>query len=151
MAETVQRLKQRLKPLSGGVAPDAAVQDALDRLAGELRSRGDTRRWLQWIKASVGTAVRLIPVEQVAFLRSDKKYTLVAWDGGEALIRKTIRELADELDPDRFAQIHRSVIVNLARIAQVSRGVNETAEVHLSGRWEVLPVSRSYLHLFRQM
>ena len=99
----------------------------------------------------MGTTVRLIPVEQVAFLRSDEKYPLVAWDGGEALIRKTIRELADELDPERFAQIHRSVIVNLARIAQVSRGVNETADVHLSGRREVLPVSRSYLHLFRQM
>jgi DNA-binding LytR/AlgR family response regulator len=87
----------------------------------------------------------------VVFLRSDEKYTLVVWDGGEALIRKTIRELADELDPERFAQIHRSVIVNLARIAQVARGSNETADVHLSGRSEVLPVSRSYLHLFRQM
>ena len=151
LAETVQRLKQRLQPLPAGAAPDGTVQDVRERLAGELRGRGEARRWLQWIKASVGTTVRLIPVEQVAFLRSDEKYTLVVWDGGEALIRKTIRELADELDPDRFAQIHRSVIVNLARIAQVSRGVNETADVHLSGRREVLPVSRSYLHLFRQM
>ena len=151
LAETVQRLKQRLKPLPAGVAPDGTVQDALERLAGELRGRGQTRRWLQWIKASVGTTVRLIPAEQVVFLRSDESYTLVAWDGGEALIRKTIRELADELGPDRFAQIHRSVIVNLARVAQVSRGVNEAADVHLSGRSEVLTVSRSYLHLFRQM
>ena len=106
---------------------------------------------LQWIKASVGQSVRLIPVEQVAFLRSDEKYTLVAWDGGEALIRKTIRELADELDPERFAQVHRSVIVNLHRVAQVTRSVNETADLHLVGRSEVLPVSRSFLHLFRQM
>jgi len=151
LAETVQRLKQRLQQQPAAAAPDSTVQAVLDRLAGELRERGGTRRWLQWIKASVGTTVRLIPVEQVVFLRSDEKYTLVAWDGGEALIRKTIRELADELDPERFAQIHRAVIVNLARIAHVSRGVNETADVHLSGRNEVLPVSRSYLHLFRQM
>jgi len=150
LAETVQRLRQRLQPPAAAAA-DGAVEAALERLAGELRGRGEARRWLQWIKASVGTNVRLIPVEQVAFLRSDEKYTLVVWDGGEALIRKTIRELADELDPERFAQIHRSVIVNLARIAQVSRGVNETADVHLNGRNEVLPVSRSYLHLFRQM
>lgn len=85
------------------------------------------------------------------FLRSDEKYTLVVWEGGEALIRKTIRELADELDPERYAQIHRSVIVNLARVAQVTRGLNETADVHLAGRSEVLPVSRSFLHLSRQM
>ncbi|HEY6087611.1 MAG TPA: LytTR family DNA-binding domain-containing protein [Burkholderiaceae bacterium] len=155
LAETVQRLRQRLLPPLATGEPTSSVQAALDRLAGELRSRGgpgaEGRRWLQWIKASVGSSLRLIPVEQVVFLRSDEKYTLVAWDGGEALIRKTIRELADELDPERFAQIHRSVIVNLARIAQVSRGVNETADVHLTGRSEVLPVSRSYLHLFRQM
>ena len=129
------------------------VEGVLDRLADELRSRSgaEPRRWLQWIKASVGTTLRLIPVEQVLFLRSDEKYTLVVWDGGEVLIRKTIRELADELDPERFAQIHRSVIVNLARVAQVTRGVNETADVHLVGRSDILPVSRSYLHLFRQM
>ena len=151
LGETVQRLKQRLLSPIGSAAPDATLKAVLERLAGELRGRGDGRRWLQWIKASVGATVRLIPVEQVAFMRSDEKYTLVVWDGGEALIRKTIRELADELDPERFVQIHRSVIVNLARVAQVSRGLNETADVHLNGRSEVLPVSRSYLHLFRQM
>ncbi|HLL20361.1 MAG TPA: LytTR family DNA-binding domain-containing protein, partial [Rubrivivax sp.] len=95
--------------------------------------------------------VRLIPVEEVIYLRSDEKYTLVVWAGGEALIRKTIRELADELDPERFVQIHRSVIVALHHVSQVVRGLNETADVHLRGRAEVLPVSRSYLHVFRQM
>ena len=152
LADTVQRLRQRLEPPALAGASATAVEAVLDRLAAELRSRGgESRHWLQWIKASVGTTLRLIPVEQVVFLRSDEKYTLVVWDGGEALIRKTIRELADELDPERFAQIHRSVIVNLARVAQVTRGLNETADVHLAGRSEILPVSRSYLHLFRQM
>ena len=155
LAETVQRLKLRLAPKAEGREPDAVVDAVLERLAGDARLRngeaGSPRRWLQWIKASVGVSVRLIPVEQVIFLRSDEKYTLVVWDGGEALIRKTIRELADELDPERFAQIHRSVIVSLSRIAQVTRGLNETADVHLTGRSELLPVSRSYLHLFRQM
>jgi DNA-binding LytR/AlgR family response regulator len=99
----------------------------------------------------VGNSVRLIPVEQVHYLRSDEKYTLVAWEGGEALIRRSIRELADELDPQRFVQIHRSTIVNLHQVQQVIRGPNETAEVQLKGRSELLSVSRSYLHLFRQM
>jgi DNA-binding LytR/AlgR family response regulator len=152
LAATVQRLQRRLTPSAPEGSSASLVDAVLDRLSSELRGRGgESRRWLQWIKASVGTTLRLIPVEQVVFLRSDEKYTLVVWDGGEALIRKTIRELADELDPERFAQIHRSVIVNLARVAQVTRGLNETADVHLKGRSDVLPVSRSYLHLFRQM
>jgi len=153
LAETVQRLQQRLGAQRSSAPSNAMVDALLERLAADPRLRGAEaapRRWLQWIKASVGHSVRLIPVEQVAFLRSDEKYTLVVWDGGEALIRTTSASWA-ELDPDRFAQIHRSVIVNRSRISQVTRGLNETADVHLAGRSEVLPVSRSYLHLFRQM
>ncbi len=148
LAETVGRLRDR----PGSALPtDQDLEPLLDALASRLRQGAAAPAHLQWIKASVGPSVRLIPVDEVIFLRSDEKYTLVVWQGGEALIRKTIRELADELDPARFVQIHRSVIVALAQVAQVTRGANETADVHLRGRPEVLPVSRSYLHLFRQM
>jgi DNA-binding LytR/AlgR family response regulator len=143
---------QRLWPELEVVAEARNGREAVERFDEHaLKRRGLARGHLQWIRASVGTSVRLIPVDQVAFLRSDEKYTLVVWDGGEALIRKTIRELADELDPDVFVQVHRSVIVNLRRVAQVDRGLNETAELRLKDRPEVLPVSRSFLHLFRQM
>lgn len=149
LADTVQRLKQRLQQPA---AAPSALESVLESLQAELQRRqGAPGGHLQWIKASVGQSVRLIPVDQVAYLKADEKYTLVVWEGGEALIRKTIRELADELDPSRFVQTHRSVIVNLHHVVQVTRGANETAEVHLKGRRELLPVSRSYLHLFRQM
>lgn len=144
LAATVDRLRERTR------APELPA-GLLDRLAEELRQRTPVRTHLQWIRASVGTSVRLIPCDEVAYLKSDEKYTLVVWEGGEALIRRTLRELADELDPQCFVQVHRSVIVNLRHVVQVVRGANETADVHLKGRREVLPVSRSYLHLFRQM
>jgi len=158
--DTVQRLRERCEraptpaaeAADGGAALDPAVDALLGRLSARLHELAQGRpAWLQWIKASVGNSVRLIPVEQVHYLRSDEKYTLVAWEGGEALIRRSIRELADELDPQRFVQIHRSTIVNLHQVQQVIRGPNETAEVQLKGRSELLSVSRSYLHLFRQM
>ena len=99
----------------------------------------------------MGQTLRLIPVDEIDFLKSDEKYTLVAWKEGEALIRTPLKELVAQLDPEQFAQVHRSVVVNLRAIDHVARGLNETADVHLKGRSEVLPVSRSYLHLFRQM
>jgi DNA-binding LytR/AlgR family response regulator len=150
LEDTVARLRARLKGPADDAMPDSRAA-LLDRLAEELRNRAPARKHLQWIKASIGPNLRLIPVDEVAFLRSDEKYTLVAWSGGEALIRKTIRELADELDPEVFVQIHRSSIVNLRHVQQIVRGANETADVHLKGRPEVLPVSRSFVHLFRQM
>ena len=172
LTDTIERLRNGLlrpnaRAAGAALHDDDALAGVLDRLAAELERRGarapgslpsgeapaapPTAAYLQWIRASVGSSVRLIPVEQVAYLRADEKYTLVVWEGGEALIRKTIRELVDELDPQRFAQIHRSVIVNLHQVAQVQRGLNETAEVHLKGRSDVLPVSRSFVHVFRQM
>jgi DNA-binding LytR/AlgR family response regulator len=148
LSETVVRLRERLQALP---APD---DDALDALLSRLAQRlpATTRQpWLQWIKASVGNAVRLIPVNEVIYLRSDEKYTLVVWAGGEALIRKPIRELVDELDPEQFAQVHRSTVVNLRHVSEVVRGDHDVGVLHLRQRTETLPVSRSYLHLFRQM
>nr|WP_315261016.1 LytTR family DNA-binding domain-containing protein [uncultured Duganella sp.] len=144
LADTVQRLRTRKQGSD-------TLHAVLDQLAGHMAQRAQPRPWLQWIKASVGNSVRLIPVDQVHFLRADDKYTLVAWEEGEALIRKSIRELSEELDPARFVQTHRSVIVNLSSVREVVRGLNETAELHLRNHAAVLPVSRNYLHHFRQM
>jgi DNA-binding LytR/AlgR family response regulator len=111
---------------------------------------------MRWVRASVGQTLRMIAVEDIDFLRAEEKYTQVAWrdESGqprEAVIRTPLKELVPQLDPAQFAQVHRSVVVNLRAISHVTRGANETADVHLKGRPEVLPVSRTYLHLFRQM
>jgi DNA-binding LytR/AlgR family response regulator len=130
--------------------PTSDLDTVLAALAGELRRRAPDGARLQWIRASVGQMIKLIPVDEVLYFRSDEKYTLVVWVGGEALIRKSIRELLDGLEPETFIQIHRSTIVNLRFVAQVIKGPNETAEVHLKGRSETLSVSRNHVHWFRQ-
>ena len=151
LAETVARLKERLH--AAQPAPD--TEALLDKLAERLKGKVGPEP-LRWIRASVGQALRLIPVERIDFLRSDEKYTRVAWrdDGdqpGEALIRTPLKELLGQLDREHFKQVHRSVVVNLRAVSHVSRNDNETGSIHLKDRNEVLPVSRSYLHLFRQM
>ncbi|QPF74624.1 response regulator transcription factor [Roseateles sp. DAIF2] len=158
LADTVQRLQERLRltpPGGGNAALEAAVEAALAQLSERLRAPPAAApaqpAYLQWLRASVGSTLKLIPVDQIIFMRSDEKYTLVVWQEGEALIRTPIRELIEQLDPQAFAQVHRSVVVSLHAISHVNRGPNETADLHLRGRPEVLPVSRSYLHLFRQM
>lgn len=154
LAETVARLKDRLQAAQPALNTEALLQQLTVQLA-RLKG-GAAPAPLRWIHAQVGQTLRLIPVDDIDYLRSDTKYTLVAWRGdagqpGEALIRIALKELVAQLDPARFAQVHRSVVVNLRAISHVTRGDNETADIHLKGRKEVLPVSRSYLHLFRQM
>ncbi len=149
LLDSVQRLQARLRVEDEAQRPEFGA--LLERMAQELRQRGGAPRYLQWIKASVGSAVRMIRIEQVLYLRSDAKYTMVACEGGEALIRTTLRELADSLDPGCFVQVHRSTIVNLVHVDRFSHGPGDSGEVHLKGRDERLSVSRSYVHLFRQM
>jgi DNA-binding LytR/AlgR family response regulator len=148
LAETVARLRERMN----AAPPD--VDALLARLEAQLAARAQVPR--PWLRAQAGPNVRLIAVDEVDYLRSGAKYTLVAFKGddgkpAEALVRTSLKELADQLDPAHFAQVHRGVIVNLRAVRHVARGENETAELHLKGRTETLPVSRSYLHLFRQM
>jgi DNA-binding LytR/AlgR family response regulator len=154
LAETVARLKDRLQAAQPALNTEALLQQLAAQLA-QLRS-GVAPAPLRWLRAQVGQTLRLVPVDDIDYLRSEAKYTLVAWRGdagqpGEALVRTALKELVAQLDPAQFAQVHRSVVVNLRAISHVTRGDNETADIHLKGRKEVLPVSRSYLHLFRQM
>jgi DNA-binding LytR/AlgR family response regulator len=155
LADTVARLQERLH----AAQPALNTEALLAQLAARLQPNAAATP-LRWIRATVGQALRLIAVDEIDFLRSDEKYTLVAWRGqtdaaggkpGEALIRTPLKELVAQLDPEQFVQVHRSVVVNLRAISHVRRGENETADIHLKGRPEVLPVSRSYLHLFKQM
>jgi len=154
LAETVSRLKERLEAARPAVNTEALLQQLTSQL--EQMQAGAAPAPLRWIRAQTGQTLRLIAVDDVDYLRSEAKYTVVAWRGddgrpGEAVVRIPLKELAAQLDPGQFAQVHRSAVVNLRAISHVTRHDNETAEIHLKGRKEVLPVSRSYLHLFRQM
>jgi DNA-binding LytR/AlgR family response regulator len=108
-------------------------------------------KYLQWIQASIGQDLRLIPVEDILFFRSDEKYTCVQTKTYEALIRKPVRDLAEELDPALFWQIHRSTLVNVKAIDGVTRDLRGRHLVMIKGHTERLEVSRSFIHLFKQM
>jgi len=151
LADTVARLKERLRAAQPALASEAL----LEQLAAQLRKDAAPNA-LRWLRVSVGQTLRMVAIDEIDFLRSDEKYTLVAWRGedgkaSEGLIRTPLKDLLPQLDAAHFAQVHRSVVVNLRAISHVMRGDNETADIHLKGRGEVLPVSRTYLHLFRQM
>ena len=162
LAKTVERLKARVdRPESPAKALDRPdVAELLTRLASRLdatagpgaatTAAGAVPR-LQWIQASVGQSLRLIPVEDVLFFQSDEKYTRVQTAQFEALIKKPIKELIDELDPDRFWQIHRATLVNAQAIATVSRDFRGRQIVTVTGHPQKLEVSRTYTHLFKQM
>jgi DNA-binding LytR/AlgR family response regulator len=144
---TVGRLKERL------AKPMAPVNDSVSAMLSELAQKiaAPKPKYLQWIQASIGQDLRMIPVEEILFFRSDEKYTCVQTEKFEALIRKPVRDLAEELDPSLFWQIHRATLVNVNAIEGVTRDIRGRHLVLVKGRSDKLEVSRSFLHLFKQM
>lgn len=147
LALTIERLKEGV---ARQAVDDAAWSQAIERLA---RQMGDHTlgRYLSWIRAGEGDDTRMIPVDDVRYFKADEKYTSVVTAEKEFLIRKAIKELTVELDPDQFWQIHRGCIVQVALIAQVKKADNGAYKLQLKDGHETLPVSRRYGHLFKQM
>jgi DNA-binding LytR/AlgR family response regulator len=106
---------------------------------------------LVWLTASAGKETRLIMVDDVAYFQSDHKYTTVMTAQGEALLRTPLHELLAKLDPNHFKQIHRSTIVNLRMVAAVVRDDSGRGTMRLKNRPETLPVSLTFMPLFRNM
>jgi len=144
LAETIARLKLRTAPPS-----DNGVKEVLAAIARIAPSAAQER--LAWIRASRGPQVILIDVDDVCYFKANDKYTSVFTAEGESLIRTPLKELADQLDPQRFWQVHRGTIVNVRHIASTARDIAGRITLSLKKRPEPIVVSRAYAHLFKQM
>ena len=141
IALTVQRLQRR----QHSAPPD------LSGLLERLQPSPARASYLRWITASVGNTMRLITTDEIIFFQSEAKYTRVALADSEVLIKKTIRELVAELDPEQFWQTHRSTVVNALEIASIEPSMSGQLSIKLKSRRERLPVAESFVKRFRQM
>jgi DNA-binding LytR/AlgR family response regulator len=139
LAQCVARLSQ----------PRASLMDAATLTA--LLSRQPAQTFLEWLTVRLGDTTRLVAVNEVLYFRAGDKYTEAVTATERHLVRTALKELLAQLNPGQFAQIHRSVLVNLREIERIEHDVLGRTQVHLKQASEVLPVSRSYAARFRQM
>jgi DNA-binding LytR/AlgR family response regulator len=157
LATTCARLRTRLQARARAGTTAAAPQDIgqqLARLTDLLENKGKEKPktgYLRWIQAQVGSSLRMVSTREILFFQSDEKYTRVQTATAEFLIRKTLKELLDELDPDEFWRIHRSTLVRVDAIAEVGRDVRGRQMLRLKNYAGELEVSRNHAYLFQQM
>jgi len=155
LATTCARLQAQLKARAKAPSPaQPDIGQQLAKLTSLLENRGqETPKtgYLRWIQAQVGASLRMVSTREVLFFQSDEKYTRVQTAGGEFLIRKTLKELAEELDPDEFWRIHRSTLVRVDAIGEVGRDLRGRHMLRLRGHPFELEVSRNHTYLFQQM
>lgn len=141
LTRCVERLQQQV-----AVAPDALLARLQDLLAAPARPEP-----LRWLRAQVGQTVRLVAVEDVCYLQSADKYTLLLTRDGELLLRTPLKDLIAQLDPQEFWQVHRGTVINVRQIVAAHHELLGKVSLTLRERPERVAVSRSYAHLFRQM
>jgi DNA-binding LytR/AlgR family response regulator len=146
LAKTVMRLKAQIDSKS----PIINMSEIFERLMLKMNTP-PPQRYLQWIRVQVKENVILVPIEDIYFFQARNKYTTVMTKNEEYLIRKTIAELVEELDPVFFFQIHRGTIVNARFIDKINTLPSSRGQLRLKGRPEVHTISRSYSNRFRQM
>jgi len=144
--ERLARTLARIKAACAPAQPDARLSEALARLmAPPPQAR------LRYIRAASGELTSQVKVDDVMFFHADDKYTVVRTAGAEHLIRTTITDLASQLDPDQFWQVHRSTLINLAFLEGTRRDEASRLFVRIRGHDRELPVSRAFVHMFKAM
>lgn len=139
LTETIQRLKE-----THDTQPQA-LQAVLQQLAEKKQASS-----LKWLRILDGDDVRLLHVDDVAYFKFEHKYTTVRTKDGSYLIRKSLKELEEGLDPELFWRIHRNTIVNVSWVNHAAES-DAALTLTLKNIPDELSVSRANKHLFKQM
>ncbi|HNW62529.1 MAG TPA: LytTR family DNA-binding domain-containing protein [Piscinibacter sp.] len=156
LAQTCARLRAALERRSepqGGATVESALSQlrALLGAPGLVGAAASPAARLNVIQAGVGTAIHMVPVQEVLYFEAADKYVRVITAEREHLIRTSLRELLPQLDPDRFWQVHRGTVVRSDAIASALRDESGKLTLVLRGHGDKLAVSRLYAHRFKPM
>jgi DNA-binding LytR/AlgR family response regulator len=139
LAQCVARLRQQ-----GAPPIDSAAMTTL------LSAPPSSPR-LEWLTVRLADTTRIVAVDEVLYFRSTDKYTEAVTASDRHLIRTSLKELLEQLNPQRFTQIHRSIVINLGAVERIERDVLGRSQVHLKQHGDVLPLSRGFAERFKQM
>lgn len=130
-------------------AQNADIGRLLDQLINRASEPAPQR--LRWLRVGHADTTRLVDVDDVLYFQSDSKYTTLVTAQREDVVRMTIKQLEDGLDPAQFWRVHRSVIVNARAVVEARKDLRGRFVLKIRGRSEALRTSEAYAHLFRHM
>lgn len=146
---TAERLETTIARMQSMLNNNSGPTVELQQLVAQLK--GDSPSYLQWLRAGLGDTTQLIAIDDVVYLQADQKYTSIMTPDAEHLVRISIKDLEQQLDPNKFWRIHRGIIVNVNDISQAKRDLRGRYQITLRRRSEQLRSSQSYSQVFKQM
>jgi two-component system LytT family response regulator len=113
--------------------------DALVRLA-----REEKRRPAERLAVKVGAKTRIIQVSAIDWVGAAGNYVELYSGAERYLVRSSMSEIEEKLPAEKFARIHRSVIVNVDRVVELRPAANRGDAVVVIKGGKELPLSRSF-------
>jgi DNA-binding LytR/AlgR family response regulator len=149
-AERVQSLVAKLKRRMVA-APSGNSAAQLHSLVAQLSQTlgKPAKEPVQWVSASAGLSIKLVAVADIIYFQSDHKYTRIVTADGEALVRKSLRELLDDIARDQFQQVHRSTVVNMLEVAGVAKDGTGRGRASFKRIADQVDVSAAFMDVFR--
>lgn len=144
LMDTVTRLKSLAQPRDR-----QALNPQILKALGELVA--PERKHLRWLNCGQGSEIDVIAASEVVCFQSRDKYTAVITADRERYIRKPLKDLMNELDPDEFWQVHRSAVIRVSAIERVQRDEMGRLHIVLRGSPVSIAVSSAFSGRFKQM
>lgn len=113
------------------------------RIAG-IMARDKGSRGRTCLSSTRSGKIELIPVAEIAYLKTEQKYVLAGWQGREVLIDEALKSLAQEFS-DRFLRVHRNALVARDHIESLQKEADGHYSISLRGQAQRLTVSRRHL------
>ena len=158
--ETLERVRQELEPASY-----AATQQKLVNLVSEVTGQkgdaileqlaagsdvADLNRYPEHLAIKDSGEITRVPVNRIEWVDAAGDYMCIHAAGETFILRRTMKELEQELNPNRFQRVHRSAIVNIDHVEKLCTRHN--GEYHLVLKnGQNLKVSRSYKDRIKQL
>jgi|GEM_PF-271356 DNA-binding LytR/AlgR family response regulator len=150
LEKTLERLRQQLQQQQPRFAD---LQQLQQLLAGQGASPADhppPEQYLKWLKVQKGEVLQVLDVEQILVFQAEDKYTTLITPEGDHLIRTSLKQLEQALNPDLFWRIHRRTLVQVSQIDRVTRSFTGQLEVKMHGIKQPFTVSRRFADRFKQ-
>lgn len=122
---------------------------ALTRAKDQIRrAPGEQRQYSERLVVKSGGRIFFLKTEEVDWIAAEGNYVRLHVKTESFLLRTTITNLEQQLDPSKFARIHRSQIVNIDRIRELRPWWHGEYRVLLKDGSQ-LTLTRSYRHRLR--
>ena len=122
---------------------------ALDK-ARRFLTKSDSSATGSFLRSTLGSKVRLLPMTEVIYLSSEDKYTTAVYQGGKMVINESLSDLENEY-ADILVRVHRGVLVMKNRIRGLEKNLGGRHLLKLDGCEDRPQVSRRNLPAVRKL